>query len=54
MNETPVPGTVTLPAHAARLLAIEILLADPEALQNDALEGDLCILRDQLREEAAA
>ena len=41
-----------------RLLAVEVLLADPEALGNDALEGDLYILRDQLRgtagdEEAA-
>jgi hypothetical protein len=34
---------------AARLLAIEVLLADPEALGNDALEGDLYVLRDQLR-----
>jgi hypothetical protein len=33
----------------ARLLAVEVLLADPEALGNDALEGDLYILRDQLR-----
>jgi hypothetical protein len=42
-------GVVTLPAHAARLLAVEILLADPGALGNDALEGDLYILRDKLR-----
>ena len=35
-------------AHA-RLLAVEILLADPESLDNDALETDLYILRDQLR-----
>jgi hypothetical protein len=34
---------------AARLLAVEVLLADPEALRNDALETDLYILRDQLR-----
>ena len=33
----------------ARLLAVEELLTDPEALNNDALEGDLYILRDQLR-----
>jgi hypothetical protein len=33
----------------ARLLAVEVLLNDPEALNNDALEGDLYILRDQLR-----
>jgi hypothetical protein len=47
VNSTP--ATVTLPADAARLLAVEVLLADPEALGNDALEGDLYILRDQLR-----
>jgi hypothetical protein len=47
MNDTQ--GVVTLPAHAARLLAIEILLADPESLGNDALEGDLYLLRDKLR-----
>ena len=47
VNSTP--GTITLPADAARLLAVEVLLADPEALNNDALEGDLYILRDQLR-----
>jgi hypothetical protein len=35
-------------AHA-RLLAVEVLLADPESLGNDALETDLYILRDQLR-----
>jgi hypothetical protein len=39
---------MTLPADAARLLAVEVLLADPEALNNDALEGDL-YMRDQLR-----
>lgn len=32
----------------ARLLAAEVLLADPERLGNDALEGDLYILRDKL------
>jgi hypothetical protein len=31
-----------------RLQAVEVLLADPEALGNDALEGDLYILREQL------
>lgn len=31
-----------------RLLAVEVLLAEPEALDNDALEGDLYILRDRL------
>jgi hypothetical protein len=33
----------------ARLLAVEVLLAQPEQLGNDALEGDLYILRDQLK-----
>jgi hypothetical protein len=47
VNDTQ--GVITLPAHAARLLAVEVLLADPEALANDALEGDLYILRDKLR-----
>jgi hypothetical protein len=32
-----------------RLLAVEVLLTEPEALGNDALEADLYILRDQLR-----
>jgi hypothetical protein len=32
----------------ARLLAVEVLLAEPESLGNDALEADLYILRDQL------
>ena len=35
--------------NRARLLAVEVLLADPEALHNDALEGDLYLLRDQLQ-----
>jgi hypothetical protein len=47
VNDTQ--GAIPLPANAARLLAVEVLLADPEALANDALEGDLYILRDQLR-----
>jgi len=39
----------TVPAHEAMLLAVEVLLANPEALGNDALEGDLYCLRDTLR-----
>ena len=35
-------------ATRAKLLAVEVLLTDPESLGNDALEGDLYILRDQL------
>jgi hypothetical protein len=37
----------------ARLLAVEVLLAQPELLGNDALEGDLYILRDSLRAKLA-
>ena len=33
----------------ARMLAVEVLLANPDALCNDALEADLYILRDQLQ-----
>lgn len=38
----------------AKLLAVEVLLADPESLGNDALEADLYILREQLQAEMAA
>jgi hypothetical protein len=38
-----------LPAQAARMLAVEILLADPEALQDDVLESCLYLLRERLR-----
>jgi len=38
-----------LPAPAARMLAVEILLADPEALSDDVLESCLYLLRDRLR-----
>jgi hypothetical protein len=50
MGDTP--GLVTLPSQAARLLAAEILLADPEALQDDVLESCLYLLRDRLTGEA--
>lgn len=33
---------------------MEVLLAEPEALNNDALEGDLYILRDRLRAKQSA
>jgi hypothetical protein len=36
---------ITLP----RLLAVEVLLAEPEALMDDGLETALYILRDRLR-----
>jgi hypothetical protein len=40
----------TLPPKAAKLAAIEILLSDPESLQDDLLESCLYILRERLRE----
>lgn len=40
----------TLPPKAAKLAAIEILLADPESLHDDLLESCLYILRERLRE----
>jgi hypothetical protein len=38
-----------LPVPAARMLAVEILLADPEALADDVLESCLYLLRERLR-----
>jgi hypothetical protein len=38
-----------LPPRAARMAAVEILLADPAALGDDALESALYILRERLR-----
>jgi hypothetical protein len=43
------PGLVTLLSRAARLLATEVLLADPEALRDDVLESCLYLLRDRLQ-----
>jgi hypothetical protein len=39
-----------LPAKAARMLAVEILLAEPESLADDVLESCLYLLRERLRE----
>jgi hypothetical protein len=39
----------TLPPKAAKLIAVEILLVDPESLGDDVLESCLYILREQLR-----
>jgi hypothetical protein len=36
-------------AALRRLLAVEVLLAEPEALQDDVLESCLYILRDRLK-----
>jgi hypothetical protein len=40
---------ITLHSKAARLLAVEVLLAEPEALEDDVLESCLYILRDRLQ-----
>ncbi len=41
-----------LPARAAKMAAIEVLLADPESLHDDLLESCLYILRERLRATA--
>ncbi len=38
-----------LPAKAAKMVAVEILLADPESLGDDVLESCLYVLRERLR-----
>ncbi len=38
-----------LPPRAARMVAVEILLADPEVLQDDVLESCLYVFREKLR-----
>ena len=48
MNNTA--GIVTLDSRAARLLAVEVLLADPEALHDDVLESCLYLLRERLQQ----
>ena len=40
---------VHLPPRAARLVAVEVLLADPGALDDDVLESCLYVLREKLR-----
>ena len=47
MNAAAVIGT--LPRDAARMLAVEILLAEPESLDDDVLESCLYILREKMR-----
>jgi hypothetical protein len=53
MND-PMQAISSLPAPAARMLAVEILLADPEALADDVLESCLYILREKLRTAATS
>ncbi len=54
MNEpVTVAATIShLPAKAAKMAAIDILLADPESLHDDVLESCLYILRERLRATA--
>ncbi len=47
--DAPLTVFTRLPANAARMLAVETLLADPEALQDDVLESCLYLLRERLR-----
>ncbi|MDX6419145.1 MAG: hypothetical protein QOG28_3765 [Trebonia sp.] len=51
MNEPVTVGATIshLPPTAARMAAIEVLLADPTALGDDTLESGLYILREKLR-----
>lgn len=51
MND-PAQAINSLPAPAARMLAVEILLAEPEALGDDCLESCLYVLREKLRAAA--
>jgi hypothetical protein len=44
-------GMISLPSREARLLAAEVLLADPESLGDDVLESCLYILRDRLQKD---
>jgi hypothetical protein len=38
-----------LPRSAAKMMAVEVLLAEPESLGDDVLEACLYILREKLR-----
>jgi hypothetical protein len=38
-----------LPPKAARMVAVEVLLAEPESLADDVLESCLYVLREKLR-----
>jgi hypothetical protein len=44
----------SLPPKAAKMLAVEILLADPESLHDDVLESCLYLLRDRLTAETGS
>jgi hypothetical protein len=44
----------SFPVSVARMMAVEILLADPEALEDDVLEASLYVLREKLRADRPA
>jgi hypothetical protein len=48
------PGIVALHSRAARLLAVGVLLSEPEELSDDVLGSRLYFLRDKLRGNSAA
>jgi hypothetical protein len=48
-DPTVTAGLKALPPKAAQLAAVEVLLAEPEALGDDVLESCLYILREKLR-----
>jgi hypothetical protein len=41
----------TLPPKAAKMVAVEILLTDPESLGDDVMESCLYILKEKLQAE---
>jgi hypothetical protein len=49
VNNTP--KMITLHSRAVRLLAVEVLLAEPEALGDDVLESCLYLMRERLQGE---
>ena len=51
---TPEADIKHLPARAARMAAVEILLSDPGALDDDVLEAALYIYREKLRAPGTA
>jgi hypothetical protein len=49
VNNTP--KMINVHSRATRLLAVEVLLAEPEALADDVLESCLYLMRDRLQNE---
>lgn len=53
-HDDPAAALSRLPASAARMAAVEILLAEPETLGDDVLESCLYLLRERLMEPAGS